>query len=142
MDSIMLVEDNPLDGMMIEDVFENAQIAATLFTVENAHDAIDVAQRREPVLVLVDLDLEDHGGWDTLCRLKKEPRTRDIPVWSMSSRDFEDAPVAAAGISFDEYLYKPIDTRELTRRVHQVIENAHKKGTSKAGPRQTTTTSV
>ena len=122
MDCILLVEDNPMEGLVIEDVFDNAQIPATLFTAENVDDAMDLAVRRNPLMVLVDLDLADQGGWDMLCRMKKNAETKDIPVWSMSSRDVEDAPVSTAGICFDEYLYKPIDRRELVRQISRMID--------------------
>jgi len=75
---ILLVEDDePLRGMYKERFSkENFQV----MTAENGEEAIEVALREVPELILLDLFLPKKGGLSTLEVLKSQPATRNIPV--------------------------------------------------------------
>jgi CheY-like chemotaxis protein len=62
-------------------------LSATGFDVVTVHDSADVCRRAleiHPDLIVVDLPMPDHDAWQLLDTLKRNPRTRDIPVVAMN----------------------------------------------------------
>jgi CheY-like chemotaxis protein len=77
----------------------------------SAGDAVRLAVERAPSAVVLDLQLPDHSGLSVLDRLKRNPKTRHIPVHICSVSDQSQAALAmgAAG-----YMLKPIVYEELS----------------------------
>ena len=49
-------------------------------STQGGREALDLARRERPVLVVLDVMLPDIDGWQVLQALKSDPDTRDIPV--------------------------------------------------------------
>lgn len=78
-------------------------------------EAVWLAERRAPALVLLDLGLPDMPGLDVARRLKANPATARVPVVALTGRDDpadRDAMLAAGCAA---YLVKPVDTQQLLR---------------------------
>ena len=121
MNCVLLVEDNVLNRMVIEDLFEYDKIPATLFSVESGEEAIEVARRRKPLLVLMDLELPGLSGLDTMRRLREDPKTRDIPVWAISAHAMKGDAAQALSAGFEAYVTKPIDTKQFSEQLRQFM---------------------
>lgn len=90
-------------------------------TVEagTGEEAIDVAQRERPTLVLLDVKLPGVSGFE-VCRRLKEQFGRDLAVFLISgvrSEAFDRA--AGLLIGADDYLAKPVDPDELLARIRR-----------------------
>jgi signal transduction histidine kinase/CheY-like chemotaxis protein len=86
--------------------------------------AIDLAREHKPDLILLDVHLPDMSGSEVLRRLRRDDRTRDIPVVILSA-DATSAQVdllMSAGAS--DYLTKPISVKRLLEIVDTVIGEA------------------
>jgi len=68
---LLIVEDNPLIGFMLEDVLAGAghRVAGPVATLD---EAVSSAERQHPDLALVDIDLQGQGTGVDLARLLKE----------------------------------------------------------------------
>jgi CheY-like chemotaxis protein len=73
--------------------------------------AIDLARRHQPAVIVLDLMMPGMSGWDTLTELRNDPDTADIPVVILSARGPEGAP----GPEVSDWLTKPIDLELLLR---------------------------
>jgi two-component system nitrate/nitrite response regulator NarL len=82
-------------------------------------EAIDVAQKERPALVLLDVVLPGVSGFE-ICRQLKEQVGSDLPVFLISGVRAE-AFDRAAGllIGADDYLAKPVDPDELLARIRR-----------------------
>lgn len=95
------------------------------FSVVAAADGSDgrlLAQEATPDLVLADADMPGLDG-HTLCRvLKKDPRTKDIPVVIMSGTMMEEKDIVA-GLEggADDYILKPFPMKVLLARIRAVL---------------------
>src|SRR4051812_175854 len=80
---ILIVEDNALNLKLLHDVLE-AHGYATITTGEG-RTAVSLARSHWPDLVLMDLQLPDISGLDAVAELKRDERTRAIPVVAVTA---------------------------------------------------------
>ena len=85
--------------------------------VIDGHAAIKRASELKPDIILLDLLLPGKDGWQVLSRLKKDARTRDIPVIICSA--IEDRPFASS-LGACDYLIKPVEKSDLLRCLKKV----------------------
>jgi PAS domain S-box-containing protein len=76
----------------------------------SAQEALRLAVTESPDLVILDVNLPDLHGFETCCRLKADPATRDIPIMHLSATAVETHDVAG-GLEggADAYLVQPAD---------------------------------
>jgi DNA-binding response OmpR family regulator len=72
-------------------------------------------------LILVDLMKEEFTGLDFIRKLKRDPQKALIPVVLISSIDDDDVVVDALDAGADDYMAKPISSRELLARINSVL---------------------
>src|SRR5579862_6036540 len=87
---ILLVEDNPGDVYLLERALQGRNIAYELIRYEDGEEAIEAicADRTTlPDLILVDLNLPRHEGFDVLRTVRGIPRLVGVPVGVFTSSD-------------------------------------------------------
>jgi len=89
---------------------------ATL-SADNGVQALALAKRDKPDLVLTDVMMPELDGFGLLKALRADETTRAIPVVLLSARAGEDARVEGLQSGADDYLVKPFAARELLARV-------------------------
>ncbi len=124
MPRILIVDDEPEMARGLEDNlrFEGYQtLAAT-----NGRDALALALREGPDLILLDVMMPELSGWDVLRSLRQ--KGLDVPVIMLSARGEEVDRVLGLELGADDYVTKPFSLRELLARVRAVLR--------RPGPRQ------
>src|SRR5438874_12678775 len=81
-------------------------------------DALTRAVELRPDLIVLDIQLPDHSGWDVLAQLKHDPRTRAIPVLIIS---VEEDRARGIALGAHEYLVKPITRPQLYAALRKLI---------------------
>jgi two-component system phosphate regulon response regulator PhoB len=119
LNGILVVEDEPITQRLVQSNLERAgyQVRCAV-TVATAEAEI---RRRLPDLLLLDWMLPDVTGLTLLRRLRADPRTRDIPVIMLTSRERECDKVTGLEVGADDYLTKPFSPLELISRVKAVM---------------------
>jgi DNA-binding response OmpR family regulator len=84
-------------------------------------DALRVAERLRPDLLVLDLGLPDMPGEELLRLLR---RSSDVPVVMLTARASEGDRVAGLRLGADDYVTKPFSARELVARVGAVLRRA------------------
>ncbi len=110
--TLLYVEDNLANLMLLEQiiaVYPNVK----MFSAHNAAEGIALARVHLPEVILMDINLPDISGIETLRILRKDPTTAHIPIVAISAnampRDFELGMQAG----FARYITKPIKVDEL-----------------------------
>jgi CheY-like chemotaxis protein/signal transduction histidine kinase len=112
--------------LIVEDDFRFADIVAELARelhfvptiVATADEAIASAIEQRPDGIVLDIKLPDHSGLSVLDRLKRDPRTRHIPVHVISMADYMRTALEMGAIG---YMLKPIE-REQIKAALQKLE--------------------
>jgi two-component system, OmpR family, alkaline phosphatase synthesis response regulator PhoP len=83
--------------------------------------ALAMAARHRPDLVLLDVMLPGRDGWDVLRTLRGEPETAGIPVIFLTAKDSEIDQVVGLELGAHDYIVKPVSMRILLARVKTIL---------------------
>jgi two-component system alkaline phosphatase synthesis response regulator PhoP len=85
-----------------------------------------------PDILLLDIMLPGMDGFETLRRLKKNPKTARLPVILLTARGAETDKVAGLDLGAEDYITKPFGVLELMARVRTVLRRRQDTGTGEA----------
>jgi len=85
-------------------------------------DAVELAGRELPDLVILDIMLPNMDGTEALKALKKDPLTEKIPVIMLTAKGEEIDRVLGLELGADDYMIKPFSTKELLLRVNVLLK--------------------
>lgn len=116
-DLILVVEDNEKNLKLVRDVLQ----ATGYRTLEarTGRQAVELATRHGPDVVLMDIQLPDVDGIEALGRLRADQRTATIPVLAVTAQAMRGDRERFLGAGFDGYLSKPVNIVELVSAVEQ-----------------------
>jgi CheY-like chemotaxis protein len=98
-------------------VIEKQQHEVRVFSV--CEDIVNAAEQHQPALILLDLWMPEMGGEKVIGLLKKNPRTKDIPVYVFSATRDVASVVKRAGA--DGFLNKPYSLRDMDNLLKKVL---------------------
>lgn len=91
-------------------------------------DALTLAAKERPSLVLLDVMLPDMSGIEVCRRLKRSEALRGVPVMMLTARGEEIDRVVGFEVGADDYIVKPFSVRELLLRVQAVLRRTQAQG--------------
>jgi CheY-like chemotaxis protein len=96
------------------------------FRVVEAADggqALGLAEQADPPdVVVLDVQMPDFDGWETLAALRASPRFADVPVVLCTVKSSAADRLRAWKLGCDGYLVKPFDIHDLVRDVEGAID--------------------
>lgn len=104
-------------------------------TAADGREAIDLARRSFPQLILLDLELPYLNGISVAKTLKRDPVFGTVPIVMVSGHNPSKFEQAALDAGCDAYLFKPLDfsrIQELLDRIRPVVETQPEQGRSAA----------
>ena len=80
-----------------------------------------LAAAEHPEVILMDLEMPVDDRWEAVRRLKKDPRTRDIPIIGVSAYALESEREQAIATGCDDFDAKPIEFEGLVTTIRRVL---------------------
>jgi class 3 adenylate cyclase len=117
---LLVVDDNRVNRLLLGRALE--QLGHRVSFAENGRQALDTLRQREVDLVLLDIEMPEMDGYQTLTALAADSRLRDIPVVMMSSVDEVDSVARCIELGAEDYLFKPVNAVLLKARVGSSLE--------------------
>jgi two-component system phosphate regulon response regulator PhoB len=90
-------------------------------TTDDGEEALRLAQRTVPDVVLLDWMVENVSGLDVCRRLRQMSETADVPIIMLTAKSEESDRIQAFETGADDYVTKPFSSRELVARVHAIL---------------------
>lgn len=90
----------------------------TVMAAGNGEEALRIAARHKPHVILLDVMLPDKSGIDVCRELRALPQTSLVPVIFLTARSDMQTELAGFEAGGDDYLVKPIDRERLLARIH------------------------
>ncbi|NEP00221.1 MAG: response regulator [Symploca sp. SIO2E9] len=119
---ILLVEDNPADILLTEEVLEDSKLRLKLNVVRDGVEAITYLRREgeyanatKPDLILLDLNLPRKDGREVLKEIKGDDNLKSIPVVVLTTSDTDEDILKSYNLGANCYISKPLSLEEFTR---------------------------
>lgn len=122
--NILLVDDDHQSLRLMEVSLRKAGFAVQ--TARNGNEALIRIDTARPAMIIADTEMPGMDGFALCTALKSEPRTADIPFVFLTEESSVEAKVRGLELGADDYLTRPIYTRELLTRVRMSLER-HKR---------------
>ena len=110
--SVLLVEDDPGDVVLIEEAFEHNKVRNSLKIVGDGVEAMEYLRSpgaSRPDLVLLDLNLPRKDGREVLEEIKSDEVLKRIPVVVLTTSKAEEDVVRTYNLHANCYVTKPVD---------------------------------
>lgn len=117
---ILIVDDNPQNRRLLRDVLTYHGFA--VIEAENGADGVRMARDERPGLILMDMQMPVMDGFTATAMLKNDPETSSIKIMAVTSFAMLGDKERILALGVDEYISKPINTRELPDKVRRLLE--------------------
>ena len=115
----LVVDDNANNLMLEEDLLEVAGFE--VFVAENAADAIAIARKEKPDIIIMDIRLPDMRGSAAAKILREDKETSDIPIVFVTASVMGEGKEEIKTITNSGFIGKPINTRTFAKEVSQFV---------------------
>ncbi len=112
---VLLVDDKPENIRFLADVL--IPLGFEIFTAENGLEALRMARRYRPDVVLMDVVMPEMDGLTATRQLRHDPETRNIVVIMISASAFEHDRQRSLNAGSDDFLIKPISLNDLLEKL-------------------------
>jgi DNA-binding response OmpR family regulator len=114
--AVLVVEDEPKLRELIRAYLEHDGFG--VLSTGSGAEAITLAARSDPDLIMLDLRLPDVPGEDVARELR---RASDVPILMLTAKAAEEDRIAGLELGADDYLTKPFSPRELVLRARAIL---------------------
>ncbi len=118
-DRVLVVDDEPEIVALV--AYHLAKAGYTVSTAATGSDALVMARRERPSLIVLDLMLPGMSGFEVLDALRADDQLRGIAVLMLTARREEVDRIKGLSLGADDYLTKPFSTQELVLRVGAIL---------------------
>ncbi|REJ85627.1 MAG: DNA-binding response regulator [Acidobacteria bacterium] len=121
-EKIVVIEDEPdiLEVLQFNLEREGFEVK----TASSGTEGLQVVEREEPDLVLLDLLLPGVDGLDVCRRLRSSSRQSNVPIIMVTAKGEESDVVLGLGLGADDYVQKPFSPKELVARVKALLRRS------------------
>ena len=119
---ILLVDDNPTNLRVLYQTLDGH--GYRLLAARSGKDALAIAQRAVPDLVLLDVMMPEMDGFEVCRRLKSDPLTRHIPVVAVTAFAMKGDEERIREGGCEAYLSKPISVGKFIETVRHFLGTA------------------
>ncbi len=116
---VLVVDDELPNRLYIRKLLEGR--GCEVFDADNGLTALEIAVRKVPDLVLVDVMMPGMDGFELCGRLRTESRTADIPVIMVTAKSKIEDIETGFELGAMDYIRKPFNPRELVLRVGNAL---------------------
>lgn len=116
MATVLIVDDDPRIRELLRLYVERERLRA--FFAADGEEALLIAHREHPDLVLLDVMLPGIDGFEVCRRLRE---VSDVPILLLTARSSEGDTVIGLDIGADDYVVKPFSPRELMARLRALL---------------------
>jgi len=113
--TVLLVDDNPNNLQVLFGILE--PMGHRLLVARSGRDALKIASRALPDLVLLDIMMPEMDGFEVCAHLLTDPHTASTAVIFISALDDTDSKIRGLELGAVDYITKPFQAEEVTARV-------------------------
>ena len=124
-ETILIVEDEKDIVKMLD--YNLKKEGFKTLAVYDGEDALDLATKEQPNLIILDLMLPGMDGLEVCKALKSESKTAPIPIIMLTAKSQESDKIVGLELGADDYVTKPFSPQELIARIKAVLRRTKEK---------------
>jgi two-component system alkaline phosphatase synthesis response regulator PhoP len=127
---ILLVDDEP---DILEFLSYNLKKEGyNVFTACNGKEAVTVAKKENPQLIILDVMMPDMDGIETCREIREIPGLKDVMIAFLTARSEDYSQIAGFDVGADDYINKPIKPRVLISRIKALLRRGANSDSNKS----------
>ena len=115
---LLIADDESTIRLMVRRIFEREYV---VLEAKNGKEAVDMALRHIPDIILMDMMMPDTDGLTALNTIRANKRASSIPVIMFTGAGYELNEALARSLGAKAYLRKPVTLQELRDAVSKII---------------------
>lgn len=92
-----------------------------VFTANNGKEAITIAKKENPDLIILDVMMPDMDGIETCREVREIPELKNVMIAFLTARNEDYSQIAGFEVGADDYINKPIKPRVLISRIKALL---------------------
>lgn len=118
---LLLAEDNDVNILPLADYLED--LGYEVLVARTGREAVDLAHKTQPALILMDIQMPDMDGLEATRRLRAHPKTACTPILALTALALPGDRERCLAAGATEYLTKPVSLKALRETVHHWLPN-------------------
>ena len=116
---VLVADDDAITRMLVKVLLEREHFEVLEAT--NGAEAVEIATRERPDLLLIDLNMPEMDGFEAIARLRKDFTLTTLPIVVLTAEDGPGIEARVLGLGADDYILKPFEPDSLLSRVNAVF---------------------
>jgi type IV pilus assembly protein PilB len=125
MPRILIVDDDPSIRTIVAKSLEQLPFAVGTELASNGMEAVDIAGRDHPDLIVLDVMMPEMDGFQVCQKLRSQVETAFIPIMMLTANPSEEGRIRGYMVGSDDYVSKPFNVAELNARVTRLLRRAY-----------------
>ncbi|NLL76240.1 MAG: response regulator [Clostridiales bacterium] len=117
---ILIVDDLKMNILFLREIIEG--MGYIPLTAANGKEALQIVRTAFPQVILMDISMPEMSGYEVCEILKKNKRTRDIPVIFISAMDSSESKIKGFKAGAVDFITKPFEPLEVTMRIENHLK--------------------
>lgn len=117
---ILVVDDNKMNRVLVCDILKAHGFE--VLEAANGQECLQYIQTMHPDCILLDMQMPVMDGFETTRVIKSNSQTKNIKIIAVTSFAMKGDKERIVELGADEYISKPINTRELPNVIKRVLE--------------------
>ena len=122
--TILAIDD---DEILLEMLKEALADCYDVIGVHSSRAALEVLERKMPLVILMDVSMQELSGFELCKRIKSDLRTSPIPVLFLTGLNEADTLLKSFQAGAVDFMTKPVNILELRTRINLHIEQSREK---------------
>ena len=118
--TILIIDDMPTNVLILKRGLQNS--GYKVLSAISGREGVDLAQKQQPNLILLDIMMPGEDGYQVIQRLKENPATAQIPVVFLTAKEDMKSKLKGFELGAVDYVTKPFNIHEIRARVRVHIQ--------------------
>ena len=119
MAKILVADDEPYLVALLQDIIE--QIGHEVIATMNGVEVLDLAIRKKPDLIILDIKFPDISGFNICMQLKQNKKTANIPILMCTVENMRSDVETAFKLGASGYIIKPVKKEILIQKIQGIL---------------------
>lgn len=116
---VLIIDDSPTELHLFQGMLEKSGFETLV--ADSGEDGIRQASASRPDCILMDVIMPGMNGFQATRKLTQDPRTSDIPVIMITTKDQETDKIWGMRQGAVEYIVKPVGQKDLVAKINSVM---------------------